>query len=249
MNAFGEPTSVLVLGGTSDIALATARRLAARGAERVVLAGRDLAALKSAASAVGHRASTETVEFDAVRTERHGEVLDAVFDRGDIDTVLLAFGVLPDQEVAVTDPAVAVTTAQVNYTGAMSAALHVARRFRAQGHGTLVVFSSVAAERARRSNFVYGSSKAGLDLFAQGLGVALEGTGCRVMIVRPGFVRTKMTHGRRPAPFSTDPESVAEALLLGLQRRSRIVWIPSALRWVMTVVRHLPYAVARRFPL
>jgi decaprenylphospho-beta-D-erythro-pentofuranosid-2-ulose 2-reductase len=112
-----------------------------------------------------------------------------------------------------------------------------------------VVLSSVAGERARRSNFIYGSSKAGLDAFAQGLGDALHGTGVHVMVVRPGFVRTKMTAGRAEGPMATTPEAVATAIEVGLRRRSETVWVPGALRLVMAALRHVPRAVFRRLPI
>ena len=115
-----------------------------------------------------------------------------------------------------------------------------------QAHGTLIVLSSVAAERPRRSNFVYGASKAGLDAFAQGLGDALAGTGVDVMVVRPGFVRTKMTAGLKPAPLSTTPDAVAGAIVDGLRRGAHTVWVPPALRSVMSIVRHLPRPLFRR---
>jgi decaprenylphospho-beta-D-erythro-pentofuranosid-2-ulose 2-reductase len=112
-----------------------------------------------------------------------------------------------------------------------------------------VVLSSVAGERARRSNFIYGSSKAGLDAFAQGLGDALHGTGVHVMVVRPGFVRTKMTAGRAEGPMATTPEAVATAIEVGLRRRSETVWVPGALRLVMAALRHVPRALFRRLPI
>ena len=112
-------------------------------------------------------------------------------------------------------------------------------------HGTLVVLSSVAAERARKTNFVYGSSKAGLDAFAQGLGDALIGSGARVMVVRPGFVHTRMTEGMDPQPFSTTPEAVAASIVRGLERSDEVVWSPGILRYVFAVMRHLPRGIWR----
>jgi len=120
---------------------------------------------------------------------------------------------------------------------------------RAQGHGTLCVFSTVAGERPRRSNFVYGSSKAGLDAFAQGLGDSLVGTGVNVVVVRPGFVHTKMTQGLDAAPLATTPEKVAEATLEGIAKGAHTVWAPPALRYVMSVLRHVPRPIFRRLPL
>ncbi|MFF8030409.1 MULTISPECIES: decaprenylphospho-beta-D-erythro-pentofuranosid-2-ulose 2-reductase [unclassified Streptomyces] len=248
-DAFGLPQSLLVLGGTSEIALATARRLIARRTRAVWLAGRPSPALERAAGDLrGLGAEVRTVAFDALDPAAHEDALGKVFADGDIDMVLLAFGTLGDQAHDERDPRAAVRVAQTNYTGAVSSGLVCAGALQAQGHGSLVVLSSVAGERARRANFIYGSSKAGLDTFAQGLGDALYGTGVHVMVVRPGFVRTRMTAGLPEAPLATTPEAVAAAVELGLRRRSETVWVPGALRVVMSALRHLPRAVFRRLP-
>ncbi|WRZ91056.1 decaprenylphospho-beta-D-erythro-pentofuranosid-2-ulose 2-reductase [Streptomyces sp. NBC_01007] len=249
-DAFGIPQSLLVLGGTSEIALATARRLITRRTRTVWLAGRPTPALEEAAEQLRRLgADARTVAFDALDPESHEAVLGKVFAEGDIDMVLMAFGVLGDQAVDEKEPALAVRVAQTNYTGAVSSGLVCARALQTQGHGSLVVLSSVAGERARRSNFIYGSSKAGLDAFAQGLGDALYGTGAHVMVVRPGFVRTRMTAHLAEVPLSTTPEAVAAAIELGLRRRSETVWVPGALRMVMSALRHTPRAVFRRLPI
>jgi decaprenylphospho-beta-D-erythro-pentofuranosid-2-ulose 2-reductase len=176
-------------------------------------------------------------------------VQDVFARHGDLDVVLLAFGVLGDQELAEHDAAEAVRIGTVNYVGAMSVAVPVAQRLREQGHGTLVVLSSVAGERARRSNFVYGSSKAGLDAFAQGLADSLVGSGARVLVVRPGFVTTKMTEGMEPAPLSTTPDAVADAIVRGLASHATTIWVPGPLRYVMSVLRHVPRVVFRKLPI
>ncbi|HVM65450.1 MAG TPA: SDR family NAD(P)-dependent oxidoreductase, partial [Acidimicrobiales bacterium] len=226
--------------------LAIVRRLVRDRARRVVLAVRDPEAAKGAADElVELGADTEIVRFDALATEDHRAVLDEVFDRGDLDVVVLAFGVLGDQAEFDAHPEAAVEAARVNYVGAVSAGLIVADRLRRQGHGTLVVLSSVAAERPRRANFVYGSTKAGLDAFAQGLADALEGTGAAVLVVRPGFVHTRMTAGMAPQPLSTTPDVVAEQVRRGLERRATTVWAPAPLRWVFAVLRHLPRPIWR----
>ena len=128
----------------------------------------------------------------------------------------------------------------------VSDSLVVAQQFRRQGHGVLVLMSSVAGVRARKDNFVYGSSKAGLDAFAQGLGDSLVGSGARVMVVRPGFVRTKMTEGMEAAPFSTTPDKVAHLIVDGLTKGSETVWAPPVLGYVFFVFRNLPRAVWRK---
>ncbi|NBE57119.1 SDR family NAD(P)-dependent oxidoreductase, partial [Streptomyces boluensis] len=184
----------------------------------VHLAGRPTPALESAAVALRDMgAEVHTHAFDALDPDSHEETLGKLFTEGDIDMVLLAFGVLGDQLRDEEEPLAAVRVAQTNYTGAVSAGLVCAGALKRQGHGSLVVLSSVAGERARRANFIYGSSKAGLDAFAQGLGDALYGLGVHVMVVRPGFVRSRMTAGLKEAPLATTPEAVAEAIEVGLR--------------------------------
>jgi decaprenylphospho-beta-D-erythro-pentofuranosid-2-ulose 2-reductase len=248
-NALGAVQSLLVLGGGSDIAQATTRVLVTGGCRTVLLAARDTEKLADHARELAQAGATtvETVVFDAIDTTRHEAIIDACFaSHPDIDLVLIAFGALGHNaglESASTAAAENVTT---NYVGVVSAGLAAAKQMREQGHGTIVVLSSIAGERARRSNFVYGSSKAGLDAFAQGLGDALVGTGVRVVVVRPGFVRSKMTEGLDPAPFATTPEAVADAIADALASGKEVVWVPSVLRWVGTGLRHLPRSVWRR---
>lgn len=251
-DALGSAQSVLVLGGTSEIALATVRKLLAQRLQKVVLAGRDREALTAAGKdleAAGAK-TVDVVEFDALDFDSHEAVIRDVFAvNGDIDLVVLAFGVLGDQERAETDAAEARRIIDSNFTGAVSVLIPVTAALRAQGHGTIVVLSSVAGERARRSNFVYGSSKAGLDAYCQGLGDSLDGTGVRVVIVRPGFVHTRMTEGMQPAPLSTDPDTVADAIVAGLGKGQEIIWVPGPLRLVMSALRHVPRPVFRKLPL
>ena len=251
-DGLGAVQSVLVFGGTSDIAESTLRRLVQRRARRVVLAGRDVDRLGEIAEDLRARGATfvECVPFDALDTATHEAMVDAVFDRvGDIDLVLVAFGVLGEQADAEQHATAAVDVARVNYLGAVSVLTPTAERLQAQGHGTIVVLSSVAGERARESNYVYGSTKAGLDAFAQGLSDRLMGTGAGVMIVRPGFVHTKMTTGRKPAPLAATPDAVADAIVDGLAAGRTVVWVPRTLRPVMSVLRHLPRPVFRRLAL
>ncbi|OKK24738.1 short-chain dehydrogenase [Streptomyces sp. CB02488] len=256
-DAFGAPQSLLVLGGTSEIGLATARRLIACRTRTVWLAGRPSPALESAAAELRRRgAYVRTVDFDALDTESHEMTLGKIFTEGDIDMVLLAFGIPGDQERDEEEPLSAVRVAQTNYTGAVSAGLVCAGALQAQGHGSLVVLSSVAGERARRADFIYGSSKAGLDAFAQGLGDALHGTGVHVMVVRPGPVRSAGVAAEAPlatipftrTPLVTTPDAVAAAIVTGLRRRSETVWVPGALRAVMSALRHVPRPLFRRLP-
>jgi decaprenylphospho-beta-D-erythro-pentofuranosid-2-ulose 2-reductase len=251
-DALGAVQSVLVLGAGSDIAHATLRALVARRARTIVLAARDPEALAPLADELrslgGER--VETVEFDALDTDNHAVLIDDVFDLvGDIDLALLAFGVLGDQQLAERESDAAVDIARVNYLGPVSVGVPLAQRMRAQGHGTIVVLSSAAGERARRSNFVYGSSKAGMDAFFQGLGDSLVGSGVKVMVVRPGFVHTKMTNNLESAPLSATADEVAQAIERGLERGSETVWVPTSLRYVMSALRHVPRPMFRKLPI
>jgi decaprenylphospho-beta-D-erythro-pentofuranosid-2-ulose 2-reductase len=249
-DALGEPQSVLVLGGSSEIALATVHALPRRRLSRVVLAARPSSARDTAVSTLTTEGITgvTAIDFDARNTATHSALINEIFDAGDIDIVLLAFGVLGDQEAAEADPALAVEIATTNYTGAVSVGLHVARRLRMQGHGSLVVYSSVAGDRARRSNFIYGSTKAGLDAFAQGLGDALHGTGANVLVVRPGMVRTKMSAGMPEAPMTTDASVVADIVVKSLRKGKETVYAPGPLRFVMAGLKSMPRSVFRKLP-
>jgi len=241
-DALGRVESVLVLGGGSEIGLATARALAARGTRRLVLAARSPERLAGDAATLRAAGAEVALEpWDATDVAGQEAAIAGLFDRhGDLDVVLAAAGVLDGS------PAEVIST---NFLGLAAAIAPAAERLRAQGHGTVVVLSSVAGERARRSNYLYGSSKAGLDAFAQGLGDALAGSGVGVLVVRPGFVHTKMTAGLDPAPLATTPEKVADAIVAGLAHGSHTVWVPGVLRWVMSVLRHLPRPLFRRLDL
>ena len=248
-DAHGLPQSVFVLGGTSEIAGALLDRLVARRTRDVVLAGRDAGGLERVAARLraGGAGAVEVVDFEATDVATHQAVVDGVFDRhGDLDLVVVAFGVLGDQAQSERDPEAAARVATVNYVAAVSTGVAVARRLREQGHGNLVVLSSVAAERPRRSNFVYGSSKAGLDAFSRGLADSLRGSGARVMVVRPGFVKTRMTAGMKPLPFAVTPDAVAAGVVRGLATGDEVVWVPGLLRWVMSGLRHLPGPLFRK---
>ena len=251
-DALGLPQSILVLGGGSELARAVVARLLAARPASVVLGGRpgsDALAGAAAEAAAAGATSVTTVAFDATDPASLLAAVDDVFDgHGDVDLVLVAFGVLGDQTACESDPLEAVEVATVDYTSAVVAGLAAARRLRRQGHGTLVALSSVAGERVRRANFVYGSAKAGMDGFYQGLTDALVGSGVQVVVVRPGFVTTRMTAGMKPPPLATDAAAVAEAVVAALAKGSGTVWVPGLLRPVFSGLRHLPRPLWRRVP-
>lgn len=242
-DAVGNVQSVMVLGGGSEIAAATVDLLVAGRCRTVVLAVRDVAKVATLLERFRAAGATtvEAVEFDGAAPSTHAEFMASTFERfGDIDLVISAFGILGTQSDLEADPASAADLINVNLAGQISALLATINEMRRQGHGQIAVLSSVAGERVRPSNAVYGASKAGLDGFAQAMNDSLATSGVSITIVRPGFVHSKMTEGLDAAPFSTTPEAVAADMVKGLAGGKAIVWSPGKLRWVFTVMRHLP---------
>lgn len=249
IDALGSPSSLLLVGGTSDIAVATAKRYLAERPLRVVLAARDTprrGAVAEDLTAAG--AQVEVVDFDAEDPASPARMVAEAAAHGDVDVAVVAFGQLGDADELRRDGAAVARLGQVNFVAPVVVGTELAGRMREQGHGVLVALSSVAGERPRASNFVYGSTKAGLDAFYSGLADSLVGTGVSVLVVRPGFVRSKMTEGLAAAPLATTPEAVAEAIVSGVRAGRHTVWVPGAMRLVMSGLRHLPRGVFRRLP-
>ncbi|NME79104.1 SDR family NAD(P)-dependent oxidoreductase [Rhodococcus sp. 105337] len=241
--------TVVVFGGRSEIGVEVARRLAP--GRTVILAARradDLAGPRESVLAAG-AAAVHTAEFDADALGTHQQVLDdLVAAHGPIDLAVLTFGILGDQARAETDAAHAAAIVHTDYVAQVALLTRLANLLRAQGSGRMVVFSSVAGVRVRRANYVYGSAKAGLDGFASGLADALHGSGVSLLLVRPGFVIGRMTEGMSPAPFSSTPPQVADAVVRALGRGRGEVWVPALLRPVFFGMRLLPRAIWRRLP-
>lgn len=255
-DAVGNPQSILLLGGTSEIGLAICERYLRDAPARIVLAclpddpGRDdaVAQMKSAGAK-----SVEVIDFDAVDTESHPKVIEEAFsDNGgprDIDVAIVAFGLLGDAEELWQNQRKAVQIAEINYTAAVSVGVLLGEKMRAQGSGRIIAMSSAAGERVRRSNFVYGSTKAGLDGFYLGLGEALREYGVHVLVIRPGQVRTRMSAHVKEAPLTVDKEYVAELAVTASAKGKELVWAPGAFRYVMMVLRHIPRPIFRKLPI
>ncbi len=245
-------TRMLLVGGSSEIGAAIVRRMRADGPVSAVLLGRDRGRLDAASvSLEASGVAPVAVQLvDADDLAGHERAVARAFDLdGEIDLVVVAIGLLGAQAGLDADPDEAAAVMRVNFLGAGSLLLHCLRRLRAQGSGTLIVLSSVAAERPRAGNAVYGAAKAGLDALAQGLADATAGSGVRVLVVRPGFVATRMTAGLKPAPLATTAEAVADAAVGALAGRAHTVWVPGRLRWLFALLRHMPRALFRRLPL
>jgi decaprenylphospho-beta-D-erythro-pentofuranosid-2-ulose 2-reductase len=252
LDAVGNPQTILLLGGTSEIGLAICERYLRTAPARIVLAalpddpGRDDAVAQM--KAAGAR-SVELIDFDAVDTDTHPKVIDEAFSGGDVDVAIVAFGLLGDAEELWQNQRKAVQIAEINYTGAVSAGVLLGEKMRAQGFGQIIAMSSAAGERVRRSNFVYGSTKAGLDGFYLGLGEALREHGVRVLVIRPGQVRTRMSAHVKEAPLTVNKEDVAELAVTSAAKGKELVWAPPAFRYVMMVLRHIPRPIFRKLPI
>ena len=251
-DATGNPQTILLLGGTSEIGLAICERYLRNAPARVVLACMPGDPLRDTAKAQLTQAgakSVEIIDFDAVDTGSHPAVIDEAFAGGDVDVAIVAFGLLGDAEELWQNQRKAVQIAEINYTAAVSVGVLLGERMRAQGFGRIIAMSSVAGERVRRSNFVYGSTKAGLDGFYLGLGEALREYGVRVLVIRPGQVRTRMSAHVKEAPLTVDKEYVAELAVTASAKGKELVWAPGTFRYVMMVLRHIPRPIFRRLPI
>jgi len=263
IDAVGNPKTILVLGGTSEIGLAITEVYLTRSPARVVLAalpgdpGRDGAVAQLKAKGA---TEVDLVDFDALDTESHPKVIDEAWSLagkgrsagsapGDVDVAIVAFALDSDSEELWQNQSKAVLTAQVNYTAAVSVGVLVGEKMKAQGSGRIIAMSSVAGERVKRANFVYGSTKAGLDGFYLGLGEALAPFGPRVTVVRPGMVRTQFSAHVKEAPLTVNKEDVATQAVAAADKGKEIVWTPGLWRFVMMGLRHVPRPVFRKLPI
>jgi decaprenylphospho-beta-D-erythro-pentofuranosid-2-ulose 2-reductase len=242
-------STALILGAASDIARATARRLAADGYD-LLLAGRGPDRLQRDADDLRVRFGVDArpVAFDALDFDSHPSFYEHLPARPDL--VLCAFGLLGDQAKAEGDAGELRAVLDTNLTGAASILHVVARDMGERGAGTIVGISSVAGDRGRASNYVYGCAKAGLTAFLSGLRNRLAPKGVRVLTVRPGFVRTRMTEGMPlPGPVTAEPEQVAEAIVRAVRRGRNEIYTLWMWRWIMLVIRCIPEAVFKRLKL
>jgi decaprenylphospho-beta-D-erythro-pentofuranosid-2-ulose 2-reductase len=240
---------VAVVGATRGMGRAVARLLAERG-DAVVLLGRDAAELAASArdlSARGARGTITTGHLDLAEPAAFAVALDQADQAaGGLDTLVVTAGDFAAQNALERDAERLRRLLDVNFTATAVLCQLAAERFAARGGGTICAFSSVAGDRARRSNYLYGASKAGLSAFLDGLGLAYGDRNVRVICVRPGFVKTGMTAGLPVPPFAGEPDGVARIVVRALDRGAPVVYAPPIWRWVMLPIRLLPRAVMRR---
>ncbi|MFD6155647.1 decaprenylphospho-beta-D-erythro-pentofuranosid-2-ulose 2-reductase [Nocardia sp. NPDC060256] len=252
INAVGNPQAILLLGGTSEIGLAICTEYLKKGPTRIVLAALPNDPLREDAVAQMRAAGAsqvDVIDFDALDTDSHPKVIDAAWDGGDIDIAIVAFALDGDPEELWQNQRKAVQVAGINYTASVSVGVLVGEKMKAQGFGRIIAMSSVAGERVRRSNFVYGSTKAGLDGFFLGLGEALRPHGPQVLVIRPGMVRTRFSAHVKEAPLTVDKEDIAVLAVSAAQKGKELIWAPGAFRYVMMILRHIPRPIFRKLPI
>jgi decaprenylphospho-beta-D-erythro-pentofuranosid-2-ulose 2-reductase len=239
---------VVILGATSTIAEAAARVWAARGA-RLVLVGRNAERLEAIAADLKVRgaARAEALVADCAIVDATSEVERIAGTLGGLDVVLLAYGSLGDQAELERDPGATADLLRTNFTSAAAWCQAVATILERQRSGALLVIGSVAGDRGRRSNYVYGASKAGLGVLVEGVAHRLAKSGARAVLIKPGFVDTPMTAGvARKGPLWVSPETVARTIVASADRGGPVVYAPAFWRVVMLVVRNVPSAIFHR---
>ncbi|MFP3943514.1 MAG: SDR family NAD(P)-dependent oxidoreductase [Alphaproteobacteria bacterium] len=238
----------LILGGSSSVARAFARLAAQEGAD-VLLAGRDIEDLRRSAADLRVRGGVpaRAMEFDASALDTHDAFVRACKQRtnGRLN-VFLAFGAMPDQNAAETDFAKTLEAVRVNYVGTLSILSRLAPVMEEQEGGAIVVLGSVAGDRGRRKNYVYGSAKAGVHAYVQGLRARLSPKKVRVVTVKPGFLDTAMTWGLPGILFPASPEAAARACLRLARRGPEVAYVPWFWWPVMTAIRLLPEPLFKR---
>ena len=242
---------VLVIGATSAIAQATARLFAADG-DALFLVARNGERLQSVADdlRVRYGVQIKTSILDVTDYAAHEGLVDQVVAaHGGLDTVLIAHGTLPDQQVCEASAEQTRREIEVNALSVISLLTHLANHFENQGHGTLAVISSVAGERGRQSNYVYGSAKAAVTVFLGGLRNRLQSAGVHVLTIKPGFVDTPMTSEFRKGPLWASPEKIAAGIYKAIVKRRDVVYLPGFWRMVMRIIREVPEPLFKRLKL
>ena len=241
-------TRIIVLGALSDIAEATCRLYAAEGA-KLVLAGRDRKRLESVAADLRVRgaAEVEVASGDLAKIDPEKSLADWGAKLGGVDIILLAYGALGDQRDVERDLGVAATLIDVNFKSAALWCLAAANALEAQRQGALVVIGSVAGDRGRQSNYLYGATKAGLGILVQGIAHRLAPSGARAVLIKPGFVDTAMTaHIEKKGALWSSPEKVAALIRKAAASGRPIAYVPGYWRLIMTVIKSVPAQIFHR---
>ena len=242
---------VLIIGATSAIAEATARCYAARGA-RIFLVARDNARLTDIAEDLGIRgaAAVDHAVLDVNDLHAHAGVIEQAWQQlGGVDVALIAHGTLPDQSACESSVEMALAEFATNGTSTIALLTALAPGMEAQGAGVLAVISSVAGDRGRQSNYLYGAAKAAVSTFASGLRQRLAKAGVSVVTIKPGFVDTPMTRNFRKGALWAKPDAVARGIVRAADRGSSVVYLPWFWSPIMLVIKHIPEFIFKRIKL
>lgn len=242
---------ILIIGATSAIAEASARQWAARGVA-LFLVGRNAARLETIAADLRVRgaASVGCFVMDATEHTAHPAMLAAVTTAlGGIDVALIAHGTLPDQKACESSVELSLREIDSNGISVIALATRLANQFEAQGSGTLAVIASVAGDRGRQSNYVYGAAKGMVSLFLQGLRNRLSKKGVQVLTIKPGFVDTPMTASFKKGALWAQPEDIAHGIVSAIDGKKDVVYLPGFWRLIMLVIRHIPERIFKRLSL
>ncbi len=243
--------NTLIIGATSAIAEALARRLAATG-DALFLVARDGGKLEAVAADLRNRgaAKVASASLEALDYARHGPVVaEAIAALGGLDRVVIAYGTLPDQNACAQSAELTQREFELNATSIISLLTPLANHFEKRGRGTIAVISSVAGDRGRQSNYVYGAAKGALNRFLEGLRNRLGPAGVRVVTVKPGFVDTPMTSAFKKGALWATPDRVARDIERALERGSETLYTPWFWRWIMLIIRHIPEFIFKRMKL
>ncbi len=243
---------ILIIGANSAIATACAREWASQGASFFLVARHPEKLSQTAADLVARGAGAcHTYALDVTHLDAHPAMLTAGLDAlGEIDIALIAHGTLPDQAACEQNATLAVTAFTLNATATLALLTLLANQFERQRHGTLAVITSVAGDRGRPSNYVYGSAKAAVSTFCEGLQARLFKAGVHLIDIRPGFVATPMTQGLPlPAALVAQPDAVAKRIVTGIERQVDVLYAPAFWALIMLIIRTIPGVVFKRLSL
>lgn len=240
---------VLILGATSDVAVACAHEFATKG-YNLYLAGRDIDTLNVMANdaAIRHRIEAKALKFDALQSETHQSFYESLNPKPDV--TVCVFGFMGDQQRSEQDWTACDKVIHSNYTGAVSILNAVANHYEANRKGVIVGVSSVAGERGRQSNYIYGSAKAGFTAYLSGLRNRLSKSDVHVVTVKPGFINTRMTEGLKlPKPLTAEPEHLGKAIFKAVKKRKNVIYVLPVWRLIMLIIRNIPEGIFKKLKL
>lgn len=242
---------VLILGASSAIAEQSARLFARRG-DQLLLVGRNAQRLKTISDDLQVRGAVECdyLVADLADTAGHAQLLqEASAQLNGLDIILIAYGTLGEQKRCEQDFNHTLQELQTNCLSVLSLLTLLANKLEQQGHGCIAVISSVAGDRGRQSNYVYGTAKGALSIFLQGLRNRLAGSKVQVLTIKPGFVDSPMTKDFNKGLLWVKPEAIARGIVKAIDKRKDVVYLPFFWRYIMLIIKLIPEKIFKRLSL